>query len=214
MKPLQEYIFERFINVFKPEDIRLYAKEAWDMISKAYEYIGGVAGCDSYNDFLNFYVNNAIQEKFMWKIVRRHDHLSAVKIYTLKRGGRKGIIIASDGSEQGKKDLMEILSDDFNMKNRQSWEELSGKALGIALKNGAIPLPNNIIQVLMPDKKDIIPLKDGWFYKRHLGKEEHVKLLVGHPRKNIEFGKPSQELISKLKELSKKYESSDVTTLE
>lgn len=204
---LNQYICEHYVNLFDAKDMRKYSKEVWDMISKAYEYIGGVAGCPDYETFVKFYCDSAEQEKFMWKMVIRSGKVTAIKIYTRKRGGRKGIIIASDGTEQGKKDIMKILNDDYNLKDRQSWDEVSGKALGSALKQGAVPLPNTVISQLMPDKK-ITPLEDGWFYRRKLGDKEHIKLLVGYPPTG-DTAEVDDELKAKLKELSKKYEQQE-----
>lgn len=219
MKSLEQYIKEslenealiqeRFRNAFDKEEMMKYSKEAWDIISKAYAYIDGVAGCPDYESFVKEYIDNAEKDKLMWKMVTREGKLKCIKIYTMKRGGRKGIIMASDGTEQGKKDLMKILDEDYRMKDRQAWNEVSGKALGSALKAGGIPLPNWVILELMPDKSNNIELReDGWFYTRIIGGKKHTKLLMGiTPKGSGE--QISDEEKQKIKELSMKYEKED-----
>jgi hypothetical protein len=59
---------------------------------------------------------------------------------------------------------------------------------------------------LLPGK-EIEPLDDGYFYKRLIKGEMHVKLIVGFPPNDIEGEKPTSEMISKIKELGKQYES-------
>lgn len=51
-------------------------------------------------------------------MVRRGNKITAIKIYSTKRGGRKGIVIATDGTDQGKKDIAKILEEDYKLKER------------------------------------------------------------------------------------------------
>lgn len=213
MKNLSSIICEKFITLFdEVKDISLkrkYSKEVYDMIVKSYAYMGGLAGCKSYEDFCNEYVEPKNGDKLIWKLVRRTDHISAINIYSTKRGGRKAIVGASDGTEQGKKDLSKILEEDYKFKERGAWIEVSGKALGLALKNGGIPIPNSYILELMPDKnKNEFRMRDdGYFYDRIIGGEWHTKLCIGNPPINKKQESISFDLISKLKDLGKKYES-------
>ena len=214
MKSLSNLICEHFITLFydKVEDKpkkQQYAKEVYDMIVKSYEYIGGLAGCNSYEDFVEQYVDDVANDKLIWKMVKRGNKITAIKIYSTKRGGRKGIVIATDGTEQGKNDIAKILEEDYRLKERGAWDEVSGKALGAALNKGAIPLPNSMIMDLMKDKdKTMFRMRDdGWFYDRRIAGDWHTKLLIGYPPKNIIGQQAPEELIKKLKELGKEYES-------
>lgn len=214
MKNFSEIICEKFITLFdtKEKDIetkRKYAKEVYDMVVKSYEYIGGLAGCKSYDDFVKQYVDPTDGDSLIWKMIRRTDHISAIKIYSTKRGGRKGIVMATDGTEQGKKDASKILDEDYKLKERQAWNEVSGKALGSALNSGALPIPNYCVPELMKDKnKNEFRMRDdGYFYDRIIKGDWHTKLCVGNPPNEFKGDKIDKEMIAKLKELGKKYEA-------
>ena len=213
MKKLTELILERYVTLFydKTEDkdkMMEISKEVYRMIVKSYEYIGGLAGCSSYKDFVRDYIEDD-SDKQIWKYVRRGDHITAIKIYSTKRGGRKGIVMATDGTEQGKNDINKILEEDYKLKERGAWDEVSGKALGAALNKGAIPLPNSMILDLMKDKdKTMFRMRDdGWFYDRRIAGDWHTKLLIGYPPKNAIGYQVSQDLVKKLKDLGKEYEA-------
>ena len=123
MKSLTQYlnealICERFLNAFNKEDMTKYADEVWDILQKAYAYCGGMAGMDS--------VEQLIDETDMWKMVRKNGKIVAVNTYSNKRSGRKICYGGQDGTEEGKKAFKKILEEDFKLKDRQSWAEVSG----------------------------------------------------------------------------------------
>lgn len=214
MKSINQFITERFVTLFydkiQDKDLKLkYSKEVYDMIVKSYEYIGGLAGCRTYDDFVQQYVEDVEHDNLIWKLVRRSDKITAVKIYATKRGGRKGVVIATDGSEQGKKDISKIMEEDYKLKDRQAWEEVSGKALGAALKKGGCPLPNYTILELMHDKdpKMFRMREDGFFYDRWIKDGWHTKVLIGYPPTHIKGEQVDKEFAEKLKALGKKYEA-------
>lgn len=216
MKRLTEYIkehliCEHFMTLFnKDKDQRnKYAKQVYDMVVKAYEYLKGLAGCKSFEDFQKQYVNDERDKNLMWKLVRRGDTITACKIYVLNSLGRKSVVMASLDTEQGKNDLNKILSEDYNMTDRHAWAEVSGKALGKALNMGAIPLPNHMLSSLLPKK-----LKNGeielienenYFYKRLIKGEWHTKMLIGQPTNSKEQIPAPPELIKYIKEKGKYY---------
>ena len=124
----------------------------------------------------------------------------------MKNGGRKSVALACLPTPRGGNDLNMILSEDMRLKERGAWAEVSGKALGKFLNMGALIIPNSVANVLLPNK-EIQPLEDGYFYKRFIKGEPHVKMIVGFPSSDIEGEKPTDEMIKSLKELGKKYES-------
>lgn len=208
MKRLSTYITERFITVLpadsKEEQLN-YAKSVWPMIDDAYRYIGGLAGIKTYDEFVAEFVDND-KDNFLWKLVKRGSEITAVKIYKLSNGHRKSVAMACAPTHQGGADLNMILSEDMRIKERGAWAEVSGRALGKYLNMGALIIPNAMAAELLQGK-EIEPLKDGYFYKRLIKDEMHVKLIVGFPPNNIEGEKPTSEMIKSLKELGKKYES-------
>ena len=221
MKSLISYIKEsllineHFVTLFNKdkEKRQEYAKQVYDMIVKAYEYLGGLAGCKSFEDFENQYINDSRNKNLMWKLVRRGNKITACKIYGINDLGRKSVVMASLDTEQGKNDLNKILEEDYNLTDRHAWSEVSGKALGKALNMGAIPLPNHMLSSLLPKK-----IKNGeiefydnerYFYKRLIKGEWHTKMLIGQPANSKEQIPAPKELISDLKERSKKYMEND-----
>ena len=208
MKRLSTYITERFITVLpadSKEDQLNYAKLVWPLIDDAYKYIGGLAGIKTYDKFVAEFVDND-KNNFLWKLVKRGSEITAVKIYKLLNGHRKSVAMACLPTAQGGADLNMILSEDMRIKERGAWAEVSGKALGKYLNMGAIIIPNAMAAELLHGK-EIEPLDDGYFYKRFIKGEMHVKLIVGFPPNGIEGEKPTSEMISKIKELGKQYES-------
>ena len=220
MKTLQEYInealvFEKFLNLFD-KDIeirRQYAEEIWTMVERAYAYMGGLSGCETYEEFVTKYVEDEKGKDLMWKCVKRGNKITAVKIYSLTKHGRKSILMASDGTKAGDKDLCMILGEDIKLKDRNAWSEVSGAALGKSLKLGAIPLPAYMLYELLPKKINSGEIKfidnDMYFYQRLLDGEWHTKMLIGNPIENDGRFEADPELAAKLKELGKKYQEED-----
>ena len=203
MKSLTQYlnealICEHFLNAFNKEDMKKYADEVWDILQKAYAYCGGMAGMDS--------VDQLIDETDMWKMVRKNGKIVAVSTYSNKRSGRKICYGGQDGSEEGKIAFKKILEEDFKLKDRQSWAEVSGPMEVTVLKQGAMPIPAYIAELIMKDKTFDNIHKDGFHYTRMIGGEPHTKLMVGNFA-GKEF-KADQNLINELiktaKELGKK----------
>ena len=203
MKSLTQYlnealICERFLNAFSKEDMRKYADEVWDILQKAYAYCGGMAGMDS--------VDQLIDETDMWKMVRKNGKIVAVSTYSNKRSGRKICYGGQDGSEEGKIAFKKILEEDFKLKDRQSWAEVSGPMEVTALKQGAMPIPAYIAELIMKDKTFDSIHEDGFHYTRMIGGEPHTKLMVGNfAGKEFTADKNLiNELIKTAKELGKK----------
>lgn len=203
MKRLTQYIkeniiTEHFLTITKKEDMKKYSNDVWDILQKSYAYIGGIAGINSIDDIIN--------DTDMWKLVRRNGKITAMKAYKFKNNGRKANCGGSDGTEQGKKDLMKIYQEDGICKDRKQYGEYSGKAISTVLKTGGIPIPADIAQTML-EPKEVTLCDDGWFFIRKLkdGKFHH-KLMVGNlPNNKYENEKPSEDLINILKELAKKY---------
>lgn len=198
----EQLITEHFLTLTKKEDMKKYGEEVWDILQKSYAYIGGIAGINSIDDL--------IEDTDLWKLVRRDNKITAIKAYKLKNGGRKSNCGGTDGTIQGKKDIMKIYQEDGLMKDRHQYGEYSGKAVSTVLRTGGIPVPAAIAQSILEPKKIEI-CQDGWFYIRKLGDgKSHHKLMVGNlPNGKYNDEKPSEELIHILKELAKKYYAED-----
>jgi hypothetical protein len=211
MITLTQLITEHFDTIFPEDEAKRMkiSKQVWDLIEKAYSYIGGLAGCKDYDTFVKMFVKENTEKQYIWKVVRRGKEVTAIKIYSTTKGGRKSAAMACADTEQGQKDLNKILEEDIKIKERGNWAEVSGRALGKYLNKGAVVLPNTMAKELMPEKRDIELLPDGYFYKRNIKGELHTKMLVGYPPNGFVGDKPTDELVKQLKELGKKYESGE-----
>lgn len=116
------YLNERYVTAFK-DDMNLYADEVYNMLVNAYKKIGGIKGISSKEDL--------IKDSDIWKMVRRNGKIIACQVYSTKRGGRKAIGGATDGTEIGKQAMYDIMKEDIKMKDRSAWAEVSGGPLNI-----------------------------------------------------------------------------------
>lgn len=220
MKTIKDYIaealiLEKYVNLFDKdiETRRKYSKEVWDMVERAYAYMDGLSGCETYEKFVKKYVEDEKGKDLLWKCVKRGNKITAIKIYSLTKQGRKSILMASDGTKEGDKDLCMILREDIKLKDRNAWSEVSGSALGKSLKLGSIPLPAHMLYEILPNKINSGEIKfidnDKYFYRRLLNGKWHTKMLIGNPISSNGLFETSPELANKLKELGKMYKEQD-----
>lgn len=164
-------LLERVKN-FDHHDVELrqkYAYQVWHMLQHAYKEIGGFLSAANAQEL--------VETAGLWKLQLRGDHVSAVVIYKAQHG-RKLIGAATDGTSEGKNDLMMILKEDKSL--RRSWAEVSGKMEGVYRKLGAEPIPNTRAHELTG--KRILNLdEDGVHYTRLIAGHPHVKALYGNP---------------------------------
>ena len=203
MISLKEYasnlLLEHYLNAFKKEDMKKYADEVWKLLQKAYEYCGGMAGMDS--------VDQLIDETDIWKLVRKEGRIVAVMTYSTKRSGRKQCYGGAEKSDIGKQAFVSLLKEDFKRKEREAWAEMSGAMEVTSLKNGGMPIPAYIAQLIMKDKKFDKILDDGYHYVRMIGGEPHTKIMIGNFKNGDKWDAPKElldELITTAKEIGAK----------
>lgn len=205
MKNLNEFINEQliaehFVNCHNPEDMKKYANDVWKILTKSYEYCGGMAGMDS--------VEQLIDETTLWKLVRKEGRIVACIVYNNKRGGRKACYAGTDGTELGVQSLKKIMVEDNLLPDRQAWGEYSGKAVSTMFNQGAMPVKAEIAQEIMKDKQFLEIKPDGYYYTRKIGGHPHTKLMMGNPKGKVDV---PEEVRQKLKELARKYDADDKT---
>lgn len=186
---LKNLLSERVLNLFVNDkaEREMYAEEVYEMLQTAYKDIGGIkgTGLDSPADM--------VKNIPMWKLVRRGGKISAVVLYKDK-GGRKSVAVATNGMNQGRKDLAMIFRDEIKM--NRSYSEKSGKALAFLAK----VLPDDVgledvsmtydeaekiigDEVRRPPSDDVElerhPTVADRFYQRLLGDTWKTKLMVG-----------------------------------
>ena len=170
MKLLEIALFEHVVNLHTTEDKEKYIDAVWDMLQAAYAGIGGFKSATSKEDL--------IQNTSIWKLVRRGGKLVSVGIYR-DLHGRKSIAIATDGTMQGKKDIMKLKDDDLKL--QRAWCECSGAAEALMKRAKAVPLDNKLAAKLTG--KEIIGYDvDGVHYTRLIQGEPHVKVIYGFPQ--------------------------------
>lgn len=196
MKNLTDFISEallteHFVNCKTDEEMRKYGDIVWKILQKAYEYCGGIKNVDGPEDL--------IKDTHLWKLYRKDNEIKAVICYTDRKGGRKMCLLGQDGSDEGRKMLKKMMEDDFNLKDRQTWVGVSGKAAITALKHGGIPVPSDIAVKFMGSKCK--PYDEYWYNRPIKGAdgkiENHLKIMVGNPPGYEQIEAP-QELIDKL----------------
>lgn len=187
----EQLICEHFVNCKNQDEMKKYGDVVWDILTKAYEYCGGIKNVNGVDDL--------IKDTNLWKLYRHENKIKAVICYTDRKGGRKLCLLGQDGSDEGRRMLKKMMEDDFKLKDRQSWVGVSGKAAITALKHGGIPVPANIaVQFMGPKCK---PYDEYWYnrpIKNSNGEmENHLKIMVGNPPGHEPIEAPS-ELIDKL----------------
>lgn len=170
-------VTEHYTNLFKGDDFSKWKEQAYDLLNKAYAEIGGLLGTPDADALVN--------DSDMWKIFNRGNTIYAITVYTFKRTGRKltacGCLQDSNGKAdpEAKKWLYKILADD--MSRRDGWAEVDDKMAHIMAKNGGVPVPSDVAEILMKGKHFTYKDPDGYHYRRLIGGEEHTKILYANP---------------------------------
>jgi len=129
MKKIKEFLLlEKFVNLLpaNQEEKEQYKNEVYGILQKAYAEIGGLTGSGFKNP------DDMVENIPFWKLARRGKNITAVVLYKDKTG-RKDVAVATDGTDQGKKDLAMMFRE--NIKMGRSYAEMSGAALGFLRKN-------------------------------------------------------------------------------
>lgn len=184
MLNFKQFITERVLSIGlndKHEKLReKHRQEIHDMIHKAYSHpdLGGYSGLKSGSDEESKAIHHDISNSII-KATRRDGKITSVNLYK-KQHGRKSIALATDGSEQGKKDLMKNKHEDDI--HKRAWGEVSGKVAHIHKKIGTPDIPASRAKELL--NKDVISHPDNVHYDRKIGNHMHTKKMVGHPKVN------------------------------
>lgn len=198
---INQILSERFVNLIGNDSNKAkFVDQVYDVIQKAYAPIGGIRT----NGFQS---KEAMLQLPFWKMAVQDGKVVAVVIYKDK-GGRKSVAMATDGSDIGKKRIIDMVQNDLS----RAYGEKSKGALGILLKN----VPEDVIKnFLIPPAEvarisgddDIIPatsvsydelpddakltlkkypfLKD-YGYLKDFGGKMLFKVMLGTPGKKIQ----------------------------
>jgi hypothetical protein len=164
-------LLERYINLFNKEEIEPYIEDIWSIMQSTYEPIGGFKTANTPEELLN--------KVWLAKLVRKNNKIIAAALYKDKYG-RKAIAAGSDGTTEGKNAVKKIIEED--VKQNRSWGEFSGKAESLYLKNGGIPIPNDMAEEIL-GKEILEKDPDGFHYTRMINGEPHRKMIIGNVEK-------------------------------
>lgn len=104
--------------------------------------------------------------------------MTAVNLYKDTEHGRKSIASATNGTDQGKRDFKMIKQED--VKFERSYGEVSGAVEKIMRKMGSPVVPSHLVGGMV--RKDV-EVVDGEYYKRSIGGHDHMKVMLGFPKK-------------------------------
>ena len=128
------------------EEREQYKDEVYELLQSAYAGIGGLKG-SGFNS-----ADDMVKNIPMWKLSRKDGKIVAGVLYKDK-GGRKIVASFTDGSTEGKKQLADILKNEFS----RSYTEVSEAALGFIKKVAGV---ETITKFAIPREKVKEMLKD------------------------------------------------------
>jgi hypothetical protein len=168
---IKQIISERFLNLFKKEQIQPYIQDIWNIMRRTYEPIG---------EFKTASTPEELLDKIGFaKLVRKDNKIIAALLYSDKYG-RKAVAGGSDGTPEDVKAVKQIFMEDI--KFDRSWGEFSGKTEQLLLKYGGVPIPNDFAEEIL-GKEIISKNKNGFHYTRMIGGKPFEKILIGNPKK-------------------------------
>lgn len=175
---LDEKVLSPGLNPEHEKFRELHRNQIHDMIQKSYSHpsIGGYGGLKSGSEEESKAIHADISSSLI-KMTKRGDKISSVNLYK-KQFGRKSIAVATDGTDQGKKDLKKNKLEDHEMK--RAWGEVSGAPEAIQKKMGVPVIPIEKMRKLTG--KTLTPVGDSGHYERTIGGQPHVKIGMGHPK--------------------------------
>lgn len=127
-----------------------YKDEVFDILQKSYAKIGGLksGGFSSPDDMVN--------KIPFWKLAIKNGKVVAVVMYKDKQG-RKSVASGTDGSDEGKKKLIDIIRGDLSL--GRAYSERSKAMLAVTLKQYPEEVMKNLL--LTPsDVKKLMPNDD------------------------------------------------------
>lgn len=152
---IQELLFERFVNLFSPEEKKKAMDEVWDLLELTYAEIGGLMGAGK---------ENLIKTPGMWKLVRKEGKIIAGILYRDKKG-RKIRLVLHNNTPAGKDWVKKIIKEDIA--HGRSWGEVSGALEKVMIKLGAKPIPNTKAEEILGRSIKTLD-KDGVHYTREI----------------------------------------------
>lgn len=158
----------------KDEEKEEFADEIFKIIDSAYKPIGGHPNFKSAQDVLGS------QKDAEYLVIDLDDdpEIDAVSVSKTKPAGVKYVATGHDGTSKAKSRMINHKA--TNLKMPGYYIEVSGKIKDILLAKG-VPVVDDAEVIKRVLKGKDIELFDDGSYKRDIGGEKHVKVLLGNP---------------------------------
>lgn len=177
MLTFHQYLNEHFDNITSRQYKEKYRDQVWDILTKSYQYIGGIRGSGFANS------QQMVDTIPYWKLYRVYDDVKAVILYKDKNG-RKMVALGSDQSEQGKRVLKRMMIDEIV--SRRSYGEISDAVLKFYQRHLTkqqiekyFVKAVDAIKRFPQDQQDDIKIIDEYTYERTIGNQRHRKMMYG-----------------------------------
>lgn len=182
MKTFVQFLNERVLspglNPKHNKYIEIYRKQIHDIIQSSYSKIGGYGGLapgsKEESDAIHADIGNP---NHAMKLTKRGDNITSVIIYKHYKG-RKDIVLATNGTPVGKRDLLKTMEEDNKFK--RAWGEASGAVARLKEKMGYPKVPSSKAKELT-GKPDIEPTDED-SYTRFIGGLRRRKTIYGYPK--------------------------------
>lgn len=172
---LTSILQERIVNAKTPEEKRAWVSRLVPMVQASYAYIGGYKGRTDPDDIRAALEREAHDDGY-WKISVRAGQPVAMRSYRYTPNGIKSNLTATDRSERGIKDLIDITTADVDMRDVHT--EVSGRAEKFLTRAGYQVAPVDTVKRIFPA---VEPDSEG-SYDRMIGGRVLRKRMVGTPR--------------------------------
>ena len=174
------------IDAFEPgSDLN---KELYDLIDRSYAYVGGHLNYKSPDD-LPLGKDPDDPKVIVWQGIDfdSDPEPDVIKTYKKTPFGKKSVLGATDGSVDSKVKYVSKMIDDLSSPG--NYVEVSDAIMHILIRNKipAVQNQKDVEQILNKKVTWIGPHPEGkypgyeGFYKRKIGGEEHMKILLGNP---------------------------------
>jgi hypothetical protein len=179
MKTFKQYLLEHYLTTDKLSEKEPYHDAIHAMIKSSYKNIGGYGGLGHDTDEEYKEISKDIRDpNHIIKLNKSKGVPVAVRIYK-KSHGRKSIAAATDGSDEGKRQLTKTAEEDVKFK--RAWGEVSHGMARLSDKVNAPKISNTKVKELTGKESTSNPDNT---YDRIIGGTMHTKELRGHTGSN------------------------------
>lgn len=154
-----------------------YRDQIYQILKRSYEKIGGYGGLGTGTDAEHHSIHHDISTMNM-KMTRRNENITAVTLYK-NQFGRKSIAAGTNGTKQGKEDLVKHMAEDNTQ--ARAWAEVSDAPEHINRKTGTPEIPYHVARQIV-GKPDMERVGDTNRYERSIGGNLKAKIAMGHPK--------------------------------